>query len=84
MMMNCPDALRMIPLALASDVCAVVNDSPARNNSPSARRIFMTAVAYFFVAAFAGLDSVLAAGLSVLAVLVEDFAESESFFAACL
>ena len=85
MMMNCPDALRMIPLA--SKVWAG-NDGPARKRIPSARRIFITeltsAERHFFAVALDGLVSVLAAGLSAALAADADFPESESFFAACL
>ena len=86
---NCPEALRMMPLAFGSIVCAVVNESPARNRIPSVRRVFMTGMAastacHFFAEALAGLDSVLAGDLSAMLEAEADFAESESFLAACL
>ena len=88
-MTNCPEALRMMPLAFGSIVCAVINESPARNSIPSVRRIFMAGVAastafHFFAEALAGLDSVLAGDLSAMLAADADFPESESFFAACL
>lgn len=39
---------------------------------------------HFFAGALAGLDSVLAGDLSAMLDAEADFAESESFFAACL
>ena len=85
-MTNCPDALRMAPPIGSGSSCE--NEvCPTRNNSPIARNVFIADTVglprYFLAAAFAGLDSVLAAGLSML-VEDDDFEDSESFFAAAL